>query len=81
MNVAEEFNLDPTLFAMNGGEDYELLFTISKDNVEKIKTIEGISIIGEITEEKHGVRLYGRAGGSTTITAQGWNAYDKDSEK
>ncbi len=81
INVAEEFSLDPTLFAMNGGEDYELLFTVSKDDAEKVKAIEGISIIGEIMEENHGVRLYGRAGGSTTITAQGWNAYDKDSEK
>jgi thiamine-monophosphate kinase len=73
MNVAEEFNLDPTLFAMNGGEDYELLFTISKNDVEKVKIIEGITIIGEIVEESDGVRLYGRSGGSTTITAQGWN--------
>ncbi len=75
MNVAEELNLDPTLFAMNGGEDYELLFTISKDDLMAIAEIEGISIVGEILPKAEGVKLYGRAGGSTQIQAQGWNAY------
>lgn len=78
--VAEEMNLDPTLFAMNGGEDYELLFTLSKAKGDKIAAINGISVIGEIVESKEGVKLLGRAGGSTKIQAQGWNAYKK-SEK
>ncbi len=75
INVAEELNLDPTLFSMNGGEDYELLFTIDKNDLEKLVEISGISIIGEILNEDEGIMLQGRSGGQTNIEAQGWNAY------
>jgi thiamine-monophosphate kinase len=75
MSVAEELNLDATLFAMNGGEDYELLFTISPTDRKKIDKIEGICIIGEIVEKSEGKKLIGRGHGSTNIEAQGWNAY------
>ena len=77
INVAEELNLDPTLFSMNGGEDYELLFTVSKEDLIKAAEIPGITVIGEILKKQEGVKLYGRSGGSTNIEAQGWNAYDK----
>ena len=72
--VAQELSMDPTLFAMNGGEDYELLFTIAPADLKKLNQIKGISIIGEILPADQGVKLFGH-GGSTTIQAQGWNAY------
>ncbi len=77
MMVAEELNMDTTLLAMNGGEDYELLFTIDPNDEDKINEIEGVSIIGEILEDKEEMKLYGRGEGFTTIQAQGWNAYKK----
>jgi len=73
--VAEELNLDPTLFSMNGGEDYELLFTISKDDLMKVVEVSGVTVIGEILAKEEGIKLHGRSGGSTIIEAQGWNAY------
>ncbi|MFA6401369.1 MAG: thiamine-phosphate kinase [Salinivirgaceae bacterium] len=75
INVAGELNLDPTLLAMNGGEDYELLFTVNPKDAEKLQGITGISVIGEILPKKEEVRLFGKGEGSTLIKAQGWNAY------
>ncbi len=74
--VAEELNMDVTLFAMNGGEDYELLFTVNPNDINKLNAVEGICIIGEMLPADQGVKLYGKGEGSTTITAQGWNAYE-----
>lgn len=73
-NLAKEFNLDPTTCAMNGGEDYELLFTISQSDFEKIKNIKGVSVIGYTTDENSGVNLISANEVSTPITAQGWDA-------
>jgi thiamine-monophosphate kinase len=73
--VAQELNMEPTLFAMNGGEDYELLFTIQAADQAKASQIGAITIIGQITGEKDNYLLMGRHHGSATITAQGWNAY------
>jgi len=75
VQVAEEFKLDPTTCAMNGGEDYELLFTIKQADYEKLKDVEGISIVGHITAESEGINLISRSGTSVPITAQGWNAF------
>ncbi len=75
VQVAEEFKLDPTTCALNGGEDYELLFTIHQEDYEKLKDVESISIIGHITEESAGINLISRSGVSVPITAQGWNAF------
>jgi thiamine-monophosphate kinase len=75
INVAEELSMDPTLLAMNGGEDYELLFTVYPNDAEKLYGIAGISVIGEILPKKEEVRLFGKGEGSTIIQAQGWNAY------
>jgi len=75
VQVAEEFKLDPTTCALNGGEDYELLFTIKQADYEKLKDVEGISVVGHITEESAGVNLISRSGTSVPITAQGWNAF------
>ncbi|MCD4744812.1 MAG: thiamine-phosphate kinase [Bacteroidales bacterium] len=74
INIAEEFKIDPTVCALSGGEDYELLFTIEPDYFDKIKDIDGISVIGHLTAENEGVNLISRSGTSIPITAQGWDA-------
>ena len=71
--LAEETLIVPTTFAMNGGEDYELLFTISQNEYEKIKNNPYISIIGHITEQSKGNFLVLSDGSEVEITAQGWN--------
>lgn len=74
--VAEELNLDPTLFAMNGGEDYELLLTLKPEDAAKLVETADISVVGEIVAETEGLKLFGRGEGFTHIQAQGWNAYE-----
>jgi thiamine-monophosphate kinase len=71
---AREFNLDPTVCALNGGEDYELLFTIKQSDYEKLREHLDISIIGHITEKNSGVNLIDKSGNSITMKAQGWDA-------
>ena len=71
---AGEFNLDPTVCALNGGEDYELLFTIKQSDYEKIREHLEISIIGHITEKNAGVNLIDKSGNSISMKAQGWDA-------
>ncbi|MBC8486855.1 MAG: thiamine-phosphate kinase [Bacteroidetes bacterium] len=75
--LAQEFEIDPTTVALNGGEDYELLFTIKQDDYDKIKDITGISVIGNLTEKNEGVNLISRSGASVPIIAQGWDAFLK----
>jgi len=70
--LAEGFNIVPTVAAMNGGEDYELLFTIKQSDYEKIVKIKNISIIGHITDVNSGVNIISN-NNSITITAQGWD--------
>jgi thiamine-monophosphate kinase len=72
---AREFNLDPTVCALSGGEDYELLFTIPISDFEKIKNLPDFTIIGHITPKESGINLIAKAGTSHPITAQGWNAF------
>ncbi len=75
---AEEFNLNVTTAAMNGGEDYELLFTVPLTQNELISQIPGIRLIGHITDEKLGAAMITRDGQSeVTLKAQGWNAFSK----
>jgi len=73
--TAREFNLDPTVCALSGGEDYELLFTIKQADYEKIKLMMDISVIGHVTESSSGYNLVTKSGMVHTITAQGWNAF------
>ena len=73
--MALEFKIDPTMCALNGGEDYELLFTIAQEDYEKIVKSEQISVIGFITAEADGNHLITRQGNKHKITAQGWNAF------
>ena len=73
-NTAREFNLDPTVCALSGGEDYELLFTISQDDFPKIKANPDITVIGHMTAAKDGVNLITKGGSSHPLKAQGWDA-------
>ncbi len=70
--IAEKLNLNPLICAFNGGEDYELLFTISQKGFDKIKTDEDISYIGYVNEKDKGNYLLTKAGESIEIEAQGW---------
>ena len=74
-DTAREFNLDPTVCALSGGEDYELLFTIKQADYDKIKFKMDITIIGYITEPSAGCNLITKAGNSHPLKAQGWNAF------
>ncbi len=71
--MAEELNINPLVAALNGGEDYELLFTISLDDYEKIKNDPDFTIIGHITEASEGANLVTAAGSAIPLEAQGWN--------
>ncbi len=73
-NMAREFNLDPTVCALSGGEDYELLFTIRQEDFLKVKANPNISIIGHMTNSKDGINLITKGGSSTPLKAQGWDA-------
>ncbi|RYD79671.1 MAG: thiamine-phosphate kinase [Sphingobacteriales bacterium] len=70
---AYKLQLDPTACALSGGEDYELLFTVSQDHYEEIKTNPSISIIGYVTDAAEGKHLITRAGNKHELVAQGWN--------
>ncbi|HRD57923.1 MAG TPA: thiamine-phosphate kinase [Ferruginibacter sp.] len=74
---AYKLQLDPTACALSGGEDYELLFTVSQGDYEKIKTNSAISIIGYITDAAEGKHLITRAGNKHELIAQGWNHHKK----
>lgn len=76
-DTAREFNLDPTLCALSGGEDYELLFTIDINDYEKLKHSMEISVIGHITNESRGCIMIAKDGSSHKLKAQGWNALNK----
>jgi thiamine-monophosphate kinase len=71
--MAEEMNMNVTTCALNGGEDYELLFTVPIGDHEKIEQIEGIKLIGHITDAKFGQVLVTRDNQEFTLKAQGWN--------
>ncbi|WP_256010908.1 thiamine-phosphate kinase [Desertivirga xinjiangensis] len=73
--TAREFNLDPTVCALSGGEDYELLFTIKQSDYDKIKNSAFISIIGHITEKAAGMNMISKAGNVHALKAQGWNTF------
>jgi thiamine-monophosphate kinase len=73
-NMAREFNLDPTVCALSGGEDYELLFTIDQSDFPKIKANPDITVIGHMTASKDGVNLITKGGTSHPLTAQGWDS-------
>jgi len=71
--MAEELNINPIVAALNGGEDYELLFTIPLDDYENIKNDPDFSIIGHMTEPAGGINLVTTGGSAIPLEAQGWN--------
>ena len=73
--AALEFKLDPITCALHGGEDYELLFTIDEKDLEKIRFMPEVYIIGEITDKTDGIKLHTTGGNMHAITAQGWNHF------
>jgi thiamine-monophosphate kinase len=73
--AAFKFGLDPTVCALNGGEDYELIFTIKQEDHDKIVLNEEISVIGYMTEQEEGCKFLSKGGNIFDITAQGWKAF------
>ncbi len=73
ISICEEFKLSSTTVALNGGEDYELLFTIKQEDYPKIKANPNLTVIGHMTDKKSGIGLVTRANEKIEIKAQGWN--------
>jgi thiamine-monophosphate kinase len=71
--AAYKFEIDPTACALSGGEDYELLFTISQHDYEKLVLNEQISVVGYMTDAEQGAQIITKGGSKHAITAQGWN--------
>lgn len=80
-DTAREFNLDPTVCALNGGEDYELLFTIDQKDYEKFKNDPNICVIGFISENKDACNLISKSETIHPLTAQGWNHMRDETEQ
>lgn len=76
--MAEELNMNLVMAAMNGGEDYELLFTVPLIDKDKIDKIEGVKMIGYITKPELGAAMVTRDGSEVPVQAQGWNAFTKN---
>lgn len=75
--MAEEFNMNLVTAAMNGGEDYELLFTVPVTDHEKIERMKGVTMIGYITKPELGCAMVTRDGAELPVKAQGWNAFSE----
>jgi len=71
--MAEQFNLNVTTVALNGGEDYELLFTVPIRFHEEVEQLNGIKLIGHICDDSSGTSLVTRDGTQIPLVAQGWN--------
>lgn len=75
--AAFKFGLDATVCALNGGEDYELIFTMKQSDYDKITLQEEISVIGYMCDPEEGAKLITKGGNTFDIAAQGWNAFSK----
>tara|TARA_R110000850_G_scaffold271031_2_gene404661 strand:- start:56487 stop:57542 length:1056 start_codon:yes stop_codon:yes gene_type:complete len=80
ISTCEEFKLDSTTVALSGGEDYELLFTISTEDFPKIKANPHLSVIGHMTNQNEGMHLITRANTKIPLKARGWNSFQEASE-
>ncbi|APY10709.1 thiamine-phosphate kinase [Seonamhaeicola sp. S2-3] len=76
ISTCEEFNIDSTTVALNGGEDYELLFTIAQKDYPKIKANPSLTVIGYIREKEAGMHLVTRADTKIALKAQGWKNFN-----
>ncbi|NNK28581.1 MAG: thiamine-phosphate kinase [Flavobacteriaceae bacterium] len=76
ISACEEFDIDSTTIALNGGEDYELLMTIDQDDYPKIKGNPNLTVIGYMKEKNAGMNLITRAGTQIQLKAQGWNSLE-----
>jgi thiamine-monophosphate kinase len=74
-NMAREFGLDPTVCALSGGEDYELLFTIAQSDFEKLQGALMVTVIGHMTDAAAGVVMIDKSGGQHDLKAQGWKSF------
>ncbi len=79
-NTAIEFNLDPVTCSLNGGEDYELLFTIKQSDYEKLKDVKEITFIGNITDKSTGYNLITKINTQIPLKAQGWDSLLKKND-
>ena len=78
ISTAEEFNMDSTTIALNGGEDYELLMTISQEDFPKIKANPNLTVIGYMTEAERGKHLVTRGETKIELQAQGWKNFEAE---
>lgn len=76
-DTAKEFQIIPSVAALNGGEDYELLFTIKQEDYNKIKDARGVTVIGYITDKAEGEKLVSNDDQLFNLEAQGWDALKK----
>jgi thiamine-monophosphate kinase len=74
-NMARELDLDPTMTALSGGEDYELLFTASQSDFEKLQSSPDITIIGHVVHASEGIHMISKSGNKHALQAQGWKAF------
>ena len=77
MNLAAEFNLSPITCALNGGEDYELLFTVDQKHYNKLKKDPDFTIIGFVNDISEGNNFIANDGSSHPLIAQGWDAFNE----
>ena len=78
MTIAEEFKLNGVTCALNGGEDYELLFTVAQKDYDKIKANPNMTVIGYMVDKSSGANLVSHDAKVFPLAAQGWTAYDKN---
>ena len=78
ISTCEEFKIDSTTVALNGGEDYELLMTISQEDYPKIKANPNLTVIGYITEANRGMNLITRDNTAIPLIAKGWNSLQNE---
>lgn len=76
--MAEQFNMNVTTVALNGGEDYELLFTVPLYHHDKVSKMKGVHVIGHITKADYGLMLETRDGTEIELKAQGWDSIGKE---
>jgi thiamine-monophosphate kinase len=73
--MALKFSLDPITCALSGGEDYELLFTIDPKDLDKVRLMSDIYMMGDMVDASEGVKLHTKGGNIHDLTAQGWKHF------